>query len=200
MCAMSFSEDQLSKALQDLATASPQSAPASLSVALQSAFERHHVARRRKRAAFVTIFAICLVGSVLGLRVIKGSAKLDKNIAQSSLPAIETPTAKASPAVVAKNTIVPHSHNPKSLQPHRVARDAAPPAVAGDFVALPSFDPAMPIEQSRMLRVELPGSALQLVGYPITGDLLERHVLTDVLVGQDGTPYAVRLVQARSIQ
>jgi len=199
---MSFSEDQLSKALQDLAGASPQSAPTTLRSALQSAFEQHHVARRRKRAAFVTFCAICLVSSVVGLRLIKGSAKPDKTIAQSFLPAITTPTAPVSPAAVAKSAIVSHSHRPKNARFHRVAHnEKAPSAISGeDFVALPSFDPAMPMEQSRMLRVELPGSALQLVGYPITGDLLERRVLTDVLVGQDGTPYAVRLVQARSIQ
>jgi hypothetical protein len=63
---------------------------------------------------------------------------------------------------------------------------------------LPTFDPAIPIGESCMVRLDLPGSALQLIGYPVDEELLERRVLTDVLVGQDGVPYAVRLVQTRS--
>ncbi len=69
---------------------------------------------------------------------------------------------------------------------------------SGDFVALPTFDPAIPLGQSRMVRLDMPGSDLQLIGYPVNEQLLERRVLTDVLVGQDGVPYAVRLVQTQS--
>jgi hypothetical protein len=70
---------------------------------------------------------------------------------------------------------------------------------AGDFIALPSFDSAVPLGDSRMLRVDLPGSALQLIGYPIDGQLLDRRIVADVLVGQDGLPYAVRLVNAPNL-
>jgi len=77
----------------------------------------------------------------------------------------------------------------------------SPPAMveAADFVALPSFDPAIPVGESRMVRMDLPGSALQLMGYPVEGQLLDHRIVTDVLVGQDGMPYAVRLVQARNV-
>ncbi len=71
---------------------------------------------------------------------------------------------------------------------------------AGDFVALPTFDPAIPVGESRMVRVDMPGSALQLIGYPVDGQLLDRRILTDVLVGQDGMPYAVRLVNTRNVR
>lgn len=70
---------------------------------------------------------------------------------------------------------------------------------SSDFIALPSFDPDIPIGQARMIRVELPGSDLQIIGYPVYEDLLQRRVLADVLVGQDGQPYAVRLIQTRTI-
>jgi hypothetical protein len=71
---------------------------------------------------------------------------------------------------------------------------------SSDFVALPTFDPSIPTGPSRVVRLDLPGSALQLIGYPVDEELLERRVLTDILVGQDGMPYAVRLVQTRSPQ
>lgn len=66
-------------------------------------------------------------------------------------------------------------------------------------MALPTFDPAVPVGESHMVRMNLSGSALQLMGYPVDGQLLDRHILTDVLVGQDGMPYAVRLVQVRNV-
>ena len=82
---------------------------------------------------------------------------------------------------------------------HREAETSPATIEAADFVALPSFDPAIPVGETHMVRMNLPGSALQLIGYPVDGQLLERHILTDVLVGQDGMPYAVRLVQTRNV-
>lgn len=72
-----------------------------------------------------------------------------------------------------------------------------PDLSSGDFIALSSFDPAIPLAQGRIVRVELSASALRMAGYPVNTDLLQRRVVTDVLVGQDGRPYAARLVQTR---
>jgi hypothetical protein len=82
-------------------------------------------------------------------------------------------------------------------QDHSV--EAAPAITAGDFIALPTFDPAVPVGESRMVRMDLPGSALQLIGYPVDGQLLDRLIVADVLVGEDGLPYAVRLVRTRNL-
>ena len=61
------------------------------------------------------------------------------------------------------------------------------------------FDPAVPVGESRMVRMDLPGSALQLIGYPVDGQLLDQRIVADVLVGEDGLPYAVRLVRTRNL-
>ena len=79
------------------------------------------------------------------------------------------------------------------------ARVTSPPAVRpGEFVALPSFDPAIPVDRLQMVRVELPGRALSLVGIPVSEAISEERVVADVLILQDGRPYAVRFV--RNIQ
>jgi hypothetical protein len=204
---MNPSEEGLSKALRELAAASPQGAPPELGVRLKSTFERQHSRRRRKRIALMTGLAVCLVISITWLRVGKPSrpatvATKPLQTAQSSVPASPviasaTRTITAAPAVIAHATRA--KVRPKTTpRVHGASRATSSPAIAAtDFVALPSFDPAIPIGQSRMVRLELPGSALQLIGYPVNEQLLERRVLTDVLVGQDGTPYAVRLVQTR---
>jgi hypothetical protein len=59
---------------------------------------------------------------------------------------------------------------------------------------LPSFDPAVPLENSQVIRLQMPGGALALVGIPVAPDLADQPIVADIAVAQDGRPYAVRLV------
>jgi hypothetical protein len=172
---------------------------------LKIAFARHHSRRRARRAAFVAGAIVCLLISLAWLRT-SSSPHPDVKVTREPAP-VEPVAPKQGPITHAADpqpvagTLPAHSghrERPKTLSKVRDERHA-PPAItaSGDFVALPMFDPAVPLGQSRMMRVEMPGSALQLIGYPVTEDLVERRVLTDVLVGEDGVPYAVRLVQTR---
>ncbi|HYL92081.1 MAG TPA: hypothetical protein VEW69_02875 [Alphaproteobacteria bacterium] len=63
------------------------------------------------------------------------------------------------------------------------------------FFALTVFDSGTEMEDLRLVRVEMPGSALRLVGAPVSEDLAGQRITADLVVGQDGTPYAIRLVQ-----
>jgi hypothetical protein len=37
---------------------------------------------------------------------------------------------------------------------------------------------------------------LRMLGAPVTEDVMRRHVTADLVLGHDGTPYAVRIVKA----
>jgi hypothetical protein len=63
------------------------------------------------------------------------------------------------------------------------------------FVALPGYDPAVPANELHVVRVQLPASALWQMGAPVSPDSGARRVMADFVVSQDGTPYAMRLVQ-----
>jgi hypothetical protein len=63
------------------------------------------------------------------------------------------------------------------------------------FLALPGYDPAVPADELHVVRVQLPGSALWQMGAPVSPDSSARQFMADFVVSQDGTPYAVRLVQ-----
>ncbi len=65
--AMNPQRDTLSEALRELAATSPQASP-ELGARLQSEFTRHHVQRRRRRAAVVFGLAACLALGVYWLR------------------------------------------------------------------------------------------------------------------------------------
>lgn len=218
---MSPQRDALSEALREMAAASPEASP-ELGDRLSRAFARHHVRQRRKRAAIVFGLAACLVMSAYWLRPHRApeAARVAAPVPQiTQLPNVSsqpkaatvehasvhpkiaaTGTAKLPAPPVARASARPRT--PAKPEAKARSRDAEAPAAAvdaGDFVALPTFDPAIPVGESQMVRMDLPGSALQLIGYPVDGQLLDRRILTDVLVGQDGMPYAVRLVQARNV-
>ncbi len=213
--------DLLPEALRELAAGAPEASP-ELGARLSSAFARHHVQRRRKRAAIVVGLAACLVicGYWLWPHRAPETAKVtatspqtaqipnisvrqkDANVGHASLPQSVAPgnSEQSEAPTIAKTGLKPRPHPKQAAKQSNHTAEAAPvTADAGDFVALPSFDPAIPVGESRMVRMDLPGSALQLIGYPVEGQLLDRRILTDVLVGQDGMPYAVRLVRARNV-
>jgi len=66
---------------------------------------------------------------------------------------------------------------------------------AGDFVLLPFAGGIEPEDAGMVVRVQLTPASLAELGYPVTEASDEGLVRADVLVGEDGWPRAVRLVQ-----
>jgi hypothetical protein len=204
---MTVQRDTLSEALRELAATSPQPSP-ELGTRLQEAFAQHHVRRRlRRRVAVAAGLAACLVTALAWLTTAKQTRevrKLEPPAEVGKMPAPErqlvAPKQAQPSAASMKSAAAKPRGRGKQLSKARDQSVEAPVVIAaGDFIALPSFDSAVPLGDSRMLRVDLPGSALQQIGYPIDGQLLDRRIVADVLVGQDGSPYAVRLVNARNL-
>jgi hypothetical protein len=158
-------EDRLSKALRELARSSCQPSPA-LKATLQSKFHRHHAQRRRTRMAVLLAVMVCLAAVPF--------------LVQNTFPGRHS----ASGAIPVA-----------SWAPESAAFDRGWSALeAGEFVTLPSYDPAIPVEGARLVRLQMPGSALSLVGMPVRQDAADRQFVADVLLAQDGTPFALRLV------
>jgi hypothetical protein len=198
--------DQLSEALRELAAASPQGLPAEVGKRLHGAFVQHHARRRRQRNVLLTGVVLCVLVLVTGLWKSRSeqaitAAKSPVNVHERAGSA--SPPAKTTNPRDVEVAQPPHAAYGKTTRPKKsaTAHRHAPTQTAetADFVALPTFDPAMQLGPSRTVRMDLPGTALQLMGYPVDEELIERRVLTDVLVSHDGMPYAVRLIQARDI-
>lgn len=97
--------------------------------------------------------------------------------------------------VVRQAVAVPPEAAPAAaVKTARRVRESAtrPQEVVTDF--FPLMDPAPPFERGQLLRVELPASALQMVGLPVREDRLADSVQADVLVGEEGLPRAIRFV------
>ena len=186
---MNQSDSRLSADLRRLGAIAPRSAPPALGDMLKVEFRRHHIRRRRNRNARILLAAACLtasVGTFLSLR------PRPSNMAAIHEPLQTTP----SQANILAALTEPRTTRPKAVKSHASNRSRKNPATAENrFFALPTFDPAIPIDHSEIVRVDLPGRALRLVGFPVSEEIADRRVVADVVLAQDGTPYALRLVQ-----
>jgi len=193
---MNQPDSRLSAALRRLGAIAPRSAPSALGDMLKDEFRRHHIRRRRERNARMLVAAACLaaafVGTMFILRPRPAITVATHEPLQTTLPS----QANISVRPVQPKTI--QLRAVKSRASHRTRKD---PASADDrFVALPTFDPAIPIDHLEMVRVDLPGRELRLVGFPVSEEIADRRVIADVVLAQDGTPYALRLVQNSPIK
>jgi hypothetical protein len=196
---MTEHDRQLSAILRHAGANAPQSAPPGLGEKLKSEFRRHHSRRRRERNARILLVAACLVVSVMTfLRLRPRPSPGTSNMAairepvQTTLPrqanvAVDPPQLNSTKrAYVRKSTSTQTRKKPEIASEH--------------FVALPTFDFTVPIDHLKMVRVDLPGRDLRLVGFPVSEAIADRRVVADVLLAQDGTPYALRLVKNSTIK
>ncbi len=65
---------------------------------------------------------------------------------------------------------------------------------ASDFIALPYADDPDGVEGATVVRVELSGPALASLGMPVSLAGSSGSISADLLVSDDGTPQAIRLL------
>jgi len=180
------SEERLTAALRDLAAASKHGASPEIGLMLQDAFRRHHLRRRRVFRLRVAVVSICFAALASSFLLWKPAVK--KAVVVQNGPVVAIPAQPAAHVEATSN-----SGTPSPVRARRTSRRKNTPA-ANTFVALPSFDLIPAGDQFRVVRLEMPGEDLRLVGAHVTEEIARRRVTADFVVGHDGTPYAVRLV------
>jgi hypothetical protein len=185
------SDARLSEALRGLAASSGRGAPVEVGTGLAAAFRKHHARRRLVRRAGVGAI-------VAGLAVVVGLMSLGqrsphqvpaKGIVQEQPRTIPIKTPAATVAKTVPSVLRPVTKHVKSKATNNIT------ASRRQFLALPGYDPAVPADELSIVRVQLPASALWQMGAPVSPDSGARKFMADFVVSQDGTPYAVRLVQ-----
>jgi hypothetical protein len=186
---MNQPDSRLSAALRRLGSIAPRSATPVLGDMLKDEFRRHHIRRRRTRNARILLAAACLAASV-GTFLVSRPPPSSRAVIHESF---QTTPSQANILVALTE---PRTARPKAVRNHASNRSRKNPVTAENrFVALPTFDPAIPIDRLQMVRLYLPGRDLRLVGFPVREEIADRRIIADVLLAQDGTPYALRLVQ-----
>lgn len=185
---MNQPEEQLSAALRELSTHSWQSASPELGLALKDAFRRHH--KRRRQVFRMRIALGCLCVAALACLFLLKRPPASDNSARATVLQTIPPQEITSPAETNLSAVRP----PALLKRQTPGRNTS--ADSRGFWALPSFDLIPSGDQLRVVRLQMRGEDLRLVGAPVAEAMVRHRVTADFVVGQDGTPYAVRLVQA----
>lgn len=171
----------LSLALKDFAEDSAQmGAPVELEERLAGAFREHHgnleQARSRTQrlrwhwAEWTTLAAAAVVLVVIGAWNFSGGHV-----------SVQPDAAAVNPAT--NNTV-------QSNGLEEIAGD-----FGGDFVPVPYGESMSPDDSGLVVRISMTRGALGSLGYPVDEGQAGEVVQADVLVGEDGLPRAVRLVQ-----
>ncbi|HEY3838490.1 MAG TPA: zf-HC2 domain-containing protein [Bryobacteraceae bacterium] len=90
---------------------------------------------------------------------------------------------------------IENAHSAVVLPP---AVDDQDPGLPAGYVSLPYADPALPIDDSEVLPVELTAEDLELMGLSSSdaaNDSTQDKVQAEILIGMDGWPRAIRIVQ-----
>ena len=158
-------------------------------------------ARQGRTLAWVAALAACLaIATLFSIRIARHSAKQNERPA-----AIQIDNGRhSSPATIAR--VIPD----QPVKRHAIlARNTAPAqsnstagsTAADGFWPLPYSNPGLPVDSADVLRVRVRLSALTEAGVvtasPATDD---PWVQADVLLGADGEPRGIRLLQASAIQ
>jgi hypothetical protein len=173
----------VTNAFRELARQGPQEAPPSVELALLAAFRKRRA--RRSWPWWAASIAAVLVGAVLVSRPHE-NPRPDARVVHIGVPHLRS-VAQQSLTVAAQN---------RRRGAKRVRKtDTAPREIATGFYPLRDAATLPPFEYGTLVRVQLPRSALQVVGLPVNQDRLSERINADVLLGQDGLARAVRFVQ-----
>ena len=116
---------------------------------------------------------------------------------RSRLRRMRTFLSAASVGAIAAAIVVLVWIGPLASRPAVPAPDAA--AVADEttagFYPLPDADALPPVESAMVVRVQMPMTSLELIGFPINEERAAERVEAEVLLGQDGLARGVRLVE-----
>jgi hypothetical protein len=183
---------RLTAALRGLAASSHRGAPAEVGTGLAAVFRKHHARRRLVRRVSVGAIAagLAVVAGLMSVGSRSPHQAPAKKIVQEQPTAIPVKTPEAATVAKAVPSVprpVTKHVKPKATNNITVSRR--------QFLALPGYDPTVPADELSIVRVQLPASALLQMGAPVSPDSGARKFMADFVVSQDGTPYAVRLVQ-----
>jgi hypothetical protein len=176
-----------------------QNAPASMELALMSAFRqqaRRNNARRLLWAA--PIAAALLLAAAIAVR--STGRTPSSPVAKRILVPVEVPVAAAPPleAPVEKELIEKGTVDLKAAVPHARRRLRAAPAIAReevtDFVPLHYGKAVEPGEPLQVVRIQLPRAELARLGLPVAPGGARAMIKADVALGDDGLVKAIRFV------
>jgi hypothetical protein len=183
--------NDLNAVLRMLAEAGPREAPDHVETALKESFRRYCSARRLRRGIVVAIAASAAAAALAVVAWLPRPAGPPERIAFHIAPPAFDPCGAGTTACRAETRLgAPSSRSTR--KPTR--RPPTDQFATTEFVPLPYGDDALIGESARIVRVEMPRSALRMAGFNVAQERANERVQADVLLGADGLAHAVRFV------
>lgn len=200
-CAARLAQAQLlALALDAAAEDSTQiEAPAHLESALVSAFREHHRGlertKHRQRRAHLRWLEWTALAAAAAVLLAVGAWNFSRP--RVTVSKTTNTVAAVPPAMQASssNKADGDGVNGSATQTSAMESAAAEADSTSDFVPVPYGEGFAPGDSGVIVRVEMPRSALADLGYSVDATRAADLVQADLLVGEDGWPRAVRLVQ-----
>ena len=163
--------------------------------------------RRSRWTVGLAAAAILLVAFLIGVTWMKSQSKKQKQEARdlpATLHMVDHAAKQESPAQIEREGTQGRktasdsagSRRPSVRRPFRrgAAPDAPETELATSFYSLVEEGELVPLESGRVVRVEVPASALIALGFPVTAESKDRSVQADLVLGQDGLARAIRFL------
>lgn len=171
-----------------------------LETRLRAAFREKHAPRRRFHWSWLGALATAALALFIMWRlstpeqVQAPPAIADRTPAPQVTPAPQAPEVVASAAPKKKPATLRKRPAPARQQ----AVDAVTAAARDSgFIALPYAPPMFPNDRGQVMRVRMPLQTLRRLGMPMNEERIMERIPADVLLGEDGIPRAVRIVNSR---
>lgn len=176
---MNSNDQRLDDALRAVAGSGPQGAPIAVEAALRREFrQRAHWRRIRIGASWAGLTAVAAAGIIAFMLARPAEIRPPKAL----WARIEVPQIPAT-RPVARQQVRRRRVKPQATE------------VATSFYSLPEASSMTPLEYGSVVRVQLPRSAMRVVGLPVNQDRVLERIQADVLLGQDGLARAIRFIQ-----
>ena len=157
---------------------------------------RAEVRRRRRIPVAPWLLAVGAAAALaLGIWIGRSRPVAPAPVAKLRTPAVTELVPSAEPEQAGELALSPRrmpSSRPRGLPAAPAQQIASPAAI---FVMLPGTELMPPAQDLQVLRVRIPRTRIQALGWPVNVDRLDERVLADVMVGEDGVARAIRLVQ-----
>ena len=179
-------EEKLTAGLRAWAAASAnERAPHRVEEALLETFRRSRAPARRGRGWMPVAAAGSIAAAVLLFKAF-APAREAPRVAPPAPAPVETSRVAAPPIEAAPRRA--------KVRPARRVAQPVPPRAEIDFLPVPQGDGWTPLDGGRLLRVELPRSALRVFGLPMNEERAQEQVQADVMLSHDGLLRAIRFV------
>lgn len=192
-CAQRMAEvESLDLGLRSLAAQdADRQAPQRIQTALMEEFraESHSISRRKMRAQLAVLGVAAALLLVLGYSLSHRSAPVEKTAPPVADVVVTNPSAPVG---------APPAAAPDSQRDEIVASQPIDSEYTTAFVPLPYADDVADLQDGAIVRVMLPRSALASLGMPVSYIGSAERVPADLVVSEDGTPQAIRLVSEES--